>query len=77
MATKTTRPQPKTLRLIYRGDGVFTTRQRPPIPKGHALRIRLRSVQDDPVLRTRGLIRVSPRVAREIIDGDAFDLYGE
>ena len=60
----------KTIDAIYE-HGILRPRNRLPFREHAHLRLTIIRVSKNPVSRTAGIIRVSPRTAREIISGGA------
>ena len=62
----------KMIRLTYKGHGVFTTRQKLPLSKGQSVRAYLGPT---PITdATRGLFKISPRLAKRLIDDPELDV---
>ena len=64
----------KTITAVFER-GIIKPSTKLPFREHAQLRLTL-TFPSNPVSRTRGAIRVSPRTARAIIYGDDFDLYG-
>jgi len=62
----------KTIQLVYKGRGVFTTRQKLTLRKGQAIRAYLGPTPLTDA--THGILKISPRLAKRIAEDPEFSV---